>query len=301
MAKTKTTKTTKTSPAELSWLPKKTFELTFTIPWSEVKKTYDQTLDQVAKNTTVKGFRKGKAPVSVVEKQVDQQALFERVLNQLLPTYFSQAVQKHQLRPVVSPKIQVLAAEQEKDWQFKATACEMPEVKVKDFEKIVKGALAESDIWTPAKGQPDQDKKADEKANQSQKLAAIFKALAEEIKIEVPDMLIEDEVNRKLSSLLAQVEKLGLKLDQYLVSVGKTAEQLRKDYHAQAEETLKLELILQTIAQEKNLKVEDKEIDQMIEAAQDENIKKKLNTPQQKAYIRHTLLKQKVVDFLLTL
>ena len=42
--------------AKLTWLPKKTFELQFSIPWDTVKKTYDETLKKVAQEAEIKGF-----------------------------------------------------------------------------------------------------------------------------------------------------------------------------------------------------------------------------------------------------
>jgi len=192
---TKTNKTT--SMAELSWLPKKTFELTFTIPWSKVKTQYDLSLKKLAEQVTVKGFRKGKAPVKLVEKQLEPKYVYEEVLKQLLPDYFSQAVKDHGLRPIVAPKVEILKSGKDQDWTFKATACEMPEVKVDGFEKVVKAANATSKIWTPGSEtapQPDQagDKTKNDpqtaQTKQNQKLSQVFKTLLEAIKIELPDV-----------------------------------------------------------------------------------------------------------------
>jgi len=114
-------------------------------------------------------------------------------------------------------------------------------------------------------------------------------------------MLVEEEVGHKLSGLLNQINRLGVTLDQYLASAGKTVEQLKQDYRRQTEETLKLELILQGIAQKQAITVEDKAIDDMIAKAPDEQTKKNLNQPMQRAYLKSTLIKQQVVDFLLKL
>jgi len=45
--------------------------------------------------------------------------------------------------------------------------------------------------------------------------------LLRNIKIEIPKLLIEEEVNTRLSQLLERIEKLGLDLEKYLQTIGK--------------------------------------------------------------------------------
>ena len=106
-----------------------------------------------------------------------------------------------------------------------------------------------------------------------------------EIKIDLSDLLINDERDRLLSRLLEQIQKLGLTIEQYAPSNNKTVPQIKEEYRATAANTLKLELILQTIAEDRKLKADEKEIDKMIAAAGDEQLKKQLNTPAERAYL----------------
>ncbi|MCX6816516.1 MAG: trigger factor [Candidatus Beckwithbacteria bacterium] len=284
---------------KLTWLPKKTFELEFSLPWEEVKTTYDKVLNDLVKEVKIEGFRQGKAPKTLVEKNVDKGKLYGEVINQLLPLSYAKLIAEHKLRPAVSPKITIISAEENKPWQFKATSCELPEIKLGDYQKICHGALATAKFWTPDKGKI--DAKKDKELTQTQKLNLISKALLEETKIDLSDLLINDERDRLLSRLLDQIQKLGLNLDQYAVSNNKTVAQIRQEYQATATNTLKLELILQAIAEDRKFKVEDKEVDQMISAAGDEKLKKELNTPTQRAYIGSILRKRQAIDYLIGL
>lgn len=284
---------------KLTWLPKKTFELEFTIPWEKAKKTYEKVLKEIASKTTIKGFRKGKAPIELVEKTLDKQKLYEQVIKKLLLETYQAVIKHHHLAPIISPKIQIISLKEGEDWKFKATACEAPEVKLDNYEQIVKGELAKIKIWTPDKGKP--EKEEDKKQSYDQKLKTVTKALLENIKTEVSDILIEDEVNRMLSRLLDQVNNLNMTIDQYLASKGITSEQLREDYKKQAKETLKLEFILQKIVADRKIKVEKEEIDKMIQAVPNEKLRQKLNTPLQRAYIASILAKRKVLDYLTSL
>jgi len=270
--------------AKLTWLPKKTFELEFSIPWEQVKKTYDKVLNELTKKAKLEGFRPGKAPQDLVEKSLDKDKLYGEVINQLLPLSYAQAINQHHLRPAVAPKITIVSAEENQPWQFKASSCELPEIKLGEYEKICRGALAKEKLWTP-------DKKEAKPLTETQKLNLLSKALLDEIKIELSDLLIESERDRLLSRLLDQVQKLGLTIDQYANSNNKTVDQIRQEYRQTAANTLKLELILQTIAQEKKFKVEEKDIDKIIKAG----------APSERAYISSVLKKQRAIDYLLNL
>ncbi len=272
----------------LTWLPKKTFELEFSIPWDQVKKTYDKVLNELTKKAKLEGFRPGKAPKDLVEKSLEKGKLYGEVINQLLPLSYTQAVTQHQLRPAVTPKITIISAQENKPWQFKASGCELPEIKLGNYQGTVRSSLVKSQL----------EKK---ELDQSQKLNLISKALLDEIKIELSDLLVETERDRLLSRLLEQVQKLGLTIDQYAASNNKTVEQIRQEYQLSAANTLKLELILQAIAEDKKFKVELKEIDDLINASADEKLKKQLNTPAERIYLETLLKKRRAIDYLLTL
>ncbi|MFC1627472.1 trigger factor family protein, partial [Patescibacteria group bacterium] len=108
MTKTKKTSKPTIKLSKLEWLPKKTFTLEFEIPWSKVQTTYNKTLDQLAKDAKIEGFRQGKAPKKLVEKSIDKGKLYGEVINQLLPLSYAKAVSDHKLRPAVAPKVQIL-------------------------------------------------------------------------------------------------------------------------------------------------------------------------------------------------
>ncbi|OGD62593.1 hypothetical protein A2160_06180 [Candidatus Beckwithbacteria bacterium RBG_13_42_9] len=295
------------SKPKLTWLPNKTFELTLTIPKEEVKKTYGQVLSLLAKDTAVKGFRQGKAPEKLVEEKVGKSHVYEHVVQELVTGKYLEALKKHQLKPIISPKVSMVSMKDGEDWAFKATACEMPEIKLGKWEEAVKGVNATAKIWTPASGKPatPESKAGDQVQTQPEsedkKIAKIFDALLKEAQVDLSQILIDDETNRMLSKLLDQVNKLGMTIDQYLASEHKTSDQLRQEYRELAERTLKLEFILAEIGQEKNFAVTEKEVELMIQAVPDEKSRQNLQTPEQKTYIASILRKRKTIDFLLKL
>ncbi len=287
--------------SKLTWLPNKTFELEFSVPWNKVKIAYDKTLEEVAKNIELKGFRKGKAPKNIVEKNVDKQALYEEAIKKLLPETYQAAVTKHNLKPIISPKVEAVSLKENEDWTFKATACETPEVKLGDYQKTVKGELAKDSIWTPEKGQSSAKKEEKQKPTDDQKVKIATQALLDSAQVNLSDLLVEEEVSRMLSRLLDQVNALGMTIQQYLQNQNLTQQQLRENYKKQAEQTLKLEFILQEVVKDQKITVGDSDVEKMIAAAPDEKVRKQLETPMQKAYIASVLAKRKAIDYLINL
>lgn len=272
-------------------------ELTITIPARQIRQTYDQVLAQLVKTTEIKGFRKGKAPAKKVEEQVGKNKIYEEVLRFLLPQTYADAVKEHGLAPAMNPQIKVVSLQEDKDWEIKATTAELPEIKLGDYKKAIRDELAASKIWVP--GKDDQKPEESKKITQDEKIGKIFKALVKVAEADIPGILLEEEVNRMLSRLISQTEKLGLTVEQYLQSIGKTSEELRAEYRQQAEESLKLELILARLAEKEGVEVTDQEVNRMIAATPDEKARKNLETPAQKAYIRQILRKRKLIDNLL--
>lgn len=291
-------KTTAVKPGDfkLSWSKNKTFELDITIPQAAVSTAYQTTLKKIAQDMTVDGFRKGKVPAKIAEEKIGQNKIYQEVVNLLVPKYYQDAIAKHNLRPIVNPKVEVVKMDEDKDWEIKLTACEAPEITLGDYKKIVQGAVAQDQIWVPGQ---DKDKAKDKSDDKSKKLNLILTALAKEVKVELADILVESERDRMLARLLEQIRKLGLTIEQYAQANNKTVESLQKEYHQLAQTNLTIEFIMQKIAQVEKLAVTDQEADDYLAQVKDDELKKQVNTPDQKAYLKLSLLRQKTIDFLL--
>jgi len=268
-----------------------TLELTVTVPKKRVAEAYQKALKQLAKETELKGFRKGKAPLKKVEEKIGKTQIYEEVLKSLIPEVYVEAVKEQKIKPIINPQISVVSLEENKDWQIKATTCELPEVKLGQYEEAIKKSLASEKIWVP--GQDQKEKPAEQ---ESERLNKIFQTLIKTVSLQIPELLIQEEINRMLSRLIDQTGRLGLTVEQYLASIGKTSDQIRQEYRQQAEEALKLELILSAIADKEKIQITDAEVQNMIKAAPDAETKKAMDTPAQQAYLRQLLRKRKVID-----
>ncbi len=276
-----------------------TIQLTFTIPWSEINSKMTTVAADMAQNIEVPGFRKGKAPLKQVLDKIPREHLVEHTLQEILPKYFSQAIETHNIKPAMYPKFELISAENEKDWQIRAITAEIPDIKLTDYKKEITGAIAAKKIWTPQKGEKKDDKKT---LSQEEKEQIALNTLLEKAEITIPHVLVEQEVDAKLAGLLERLETLGLSLESYLASTGKNPQELREEYSAQAKETLKLELILNFVAQNEKVEITDEEVNAFIKAAEaDPNFGKNMDKSQQESIVRSVLRKRKVLSMLANL
>lgn len=215
-------------------------QITFTIPFEIISQTREEALKEYAKDIEVPGFRKGKAPLEKVRERVPAGSLIEHTLSHILPKAVAEVINKEKVRPAIYPKFELIKAEEGESWQVRATTCEIPLINLGDYKKVIPGALRAMSIWTPGKGEKPKERSKEEKEQE------VIKTLLETVKVEIPKLLIDEEVNARLSNLLQKIERLGLTLDGYLASVGKTTDSLRAEYEINAKNTIALDLILTT-------------------------------------------------------
>lgn len=258
--------------------------LSIAIPLADVQKAREAVIEETVKTANVTGFRKGKVPRKLVEEKIDESKVKEEVLRKLLPKVYIETVQEHKLNPIINPQIHVSKLENGKDWEFTATTCEAPAIDLNNYKANVQKVTAKSKIIVPGK------------EKQEPRFEEIIKALLEGVKITIPKILIDQEVDKLLAQMLDEVKRLGLTLDQYLSATKKTPDTLRAEYAQKAETDIKLEFTLQKIAEEERIAVTDQEIEEALQKAKDDNERKNLEANR---YLLASILRQqKTLDFL---
>lgn len=278
-----------------------TLQIIFTIDYGLIEETRNEVIEEYAKDIEVPGFRKGNAPKAKVLEKIPQDSLIQHTLSHILPHALGDAIDEHKIKPAIYPKFELIKAKDGEAWEIKATTCELPEVTLGDYRKNIQGEARSSKLWTPGKGDP-KDESHSAKATRDQKEQVVIKGVLDSTKVVIPKILIEEEVNVRLSNLLERIEKLGLNLDSYLGSIGKTPESLRVEYEQQSETTLKLDLALGKIIQDEKVKVEDKAVEDAVKASQaDPSMVKPDQIEEQKRVVRRILEKRAILDSLVAL
>lgn len=276
-----------------------TIQITFSIPFNLIKEAQDDTVAEMAKDVEVPGFRKGNAPLDKVKAKIPENTLIEHSLGHLLPKALAESIDEHKLKLTIYPKFELIKAKDNEDWEIRGTTCELPEIKLGDYKKFVAGELRSASIVTSAKGD---DKDIAAAQSSEKKEQAVIKALLENIKFTIPKILIEDEVTSRLSNLLARIEKLGLSLDGYLASIGKTVDSLRTEYEAQAKDAISLDIILTKISEAEKLTVKPQEIEQALKMSQNASPSENTADIENKKRLYESILKRRqALDFLINL
>ena len=131
---------------------------------------------------------------------------------------------------------------------------------------------------------------------------AVIKAVCENVKVEIPDGMVETEIENMLKDMEQRLSYQGLKLEQYLKMMGKTEEDMKKEYEPQAIEGIKSRLALEAVIKAEKIEATDEEIDEKLkEMAKNygkENDEEFLKNENVRNYIKQGLTSEKAIDFL---
>ena len=97
-----------------------------------MEKAYQKNKNKI----NIQGFRKGKAPKSLIEKMYGPSIFYEEAANSLIPDAYSAAAKESGLEIVSRPEIDVTQIEKGKDFIFTATFAVKPEVKLGEYKGI---------------------------------------------------------------------------------------------------------------------------------------------------------------------
>ncbi len=276
-----------------------TIQITFKIPNEIIEETKKTVLKKLSKEVDIPGFRPGQAPLSKVEEKVSKDTLLEKILTYILPDILNEAIKEYKIKPSIYPRIELIKARLGEDWEIRATTCELSQVELGDYKQKIIAALRVQKIWTPDSLKEEKEEK---QLSREEKEQLVIKTLLESIKVKVPKILIDEEVNSKLSKFLERLEKLGLSLETYLSSTGKSPQDLRNEYERQAYEGISLDLILTKIAQDENLEVNPKDVETAINFAKsDPKISDDFESEERKKFIEAILKRKKALEYLVNL
>lgn len=407
--------------------------LSVEVPVDQVSRSIEQAYSRLAPRVRIAGFRPGKAPRPMVEREIGWPTLRQEALDLLLPTAYDAALDEAGLDPIDVPRVEVEQFDRGQPMRFKATVSIKPEINLgdytdirvprpqtevtdKDVEETIErlrarfaelhdvdrpvqagdfltvdthilkgGATLVGESQTDAQLEVDKERLIpgladglagqavnetrdirltlpedypkkdlagsevifrvtvktikerrlppvdDELAkqvgrgqtllelrqqiqNELQEAAHsadeqrfendVLKALDDRMQVEVPEALIDREVNRRIRELETRLQDQGVKMDRYLEYTNTSLDVLRAEQRPQAVQKVRLELALETVAEREGLAVSEAEIEAAVTnaLAEDEQVSRRtrdLRTADPvRAYFRHQLLMRKTIDYL---
>lgn len=355
--------------------PKSQVDVQITVPWSDLEPKWNEVSQKLSAEVEIPGFRKGQAPLDMVEPKIASQ-LQQEFLQAVMPQALMEALQGTNVIPIDYPQYQVTSFSKGNSLSFTAKITQRPAIQVGNYKGIkvtrppVK-QLGDGDVnkiiddlfqrWKIRNPQPAQPPTPPNQptlikdqgggslsfnsttrpqtipAAQSQPDEAFFKgvgandmddlrtkirqdleneakynneldyeeAILQEIEkittVDIPDILIEDELNRMLVSLQRSVTERGLLLDEYLKTQNKTVEALKAEWKPQAERNVRMELGLSEVARQEGVAISDDELQAEIDKIQDQRVKSQFAQEEPRMHLRHALRQTKTLNLLKTL
>lgn len=357
-------------------LPKSQIDVQVTMPWVDLQPKWDETFNKFASEVEIPGFRKGQAPVNIVEPRILPQVQQE-ALKQVMPAALIEALQGTTYVPIDYPQYNVTAFAKGGELKFTARVTVKPEVKVGNYkvvnakrpvlktadsaeiEKIVTDLFTRYQSRQPVQQQSAGQQSSDQAIKQgsggtmnfnvatdsrAQSLnspiapnddfakamgANSLAELKEKIKtdleaeakynneldyeesilqevekitqVDIPEVLIQDELARMLLSLQRNVSDRGLLMEEYLKGQKKTVEQLKAEWRPQAERNVRMELGLSEIARQEGVNISDEELQQEVDKIQDNKVKQQFTQQEPRMHLRHALRQTKTLNLLKTI
>ena len=406
-------------------------KLTFNIEAEKFEEAMKKVYAKTAKYFNIPGFRKGKAPMQLVERQYGSAIFYEDAFNELVPDIYDEAIKENKIEAVSKPNIDIVQMEKGKELIFTAVVETKPEVELgkykgieikkieynttdKDIEHelghmaernsrlvsiedrpVEKGDITTIDFVGSVDGVEFEGGKAENHELEigsntfipgfedqiigmkidevkdikvkfpddyfSKDLAgkdAVFKVTLHEIKkkelpkiddefakdvsefdtleelknsikekldtentekakyeteeeaiktvcdntkLDIPNGMIELEIDNMIKDMENRLSYQGLNLNQYLQIMGKTETEIRDNFKEQAERNIKSRLVLEAIVKAEKIEATPEEIDEKIKEMAKQYGRKEdelLANEQLKEYIKGNLETEKAIDFI---
>lgn len=178
-------------------------------------------------------------------------------------------------------------------------AKELPEV----TDEFVKDAAGAETVEEYKNKTRERLTKQAEKRSEDETESSIINAIAETAEVEMPDAMIEKQIDMLVQNAEYRLMYQGIKLDDYLKYMGRTLEDFRGDFKEQAKKNALDQLIVEKIIKEEGIVATQEEVDAQI-AKQAESVEKSVEEyrkgmdPRQFEYISSDIMVTKLFKFL---
>ena len=184
-------------------------------------------------------------------------------------------------------------------------AIKLHEIKVKELPEIndefIKEAVGAESVEAYKKETREKLEKQNELRAERELEDAIVKKVTETSDVEIPDAMIENQIDRMVQEMEYRLSYQGLKLDDYLKYMNKSMEDFRKDYAEQAAEYVKSQLVIEAIIEKEEITASDEEVEKRLEemaASQGRPVPEVKKNARQLDYIKNDVIIKKFFELL---
>jgi trigger factor len=177
---------------------------------------------------------------------------------------------------------------------------ELPEVD-DELAKTLPNIKDLSDLKNKIKEGIEKEKQTNE--NEKLKMKVLEELRKETKEFEIPEILVERELDNMIKNLENQINQNGSSLEEYLKQINKTEDDIKKEWRKKAEENISYALILHYISKEEGVEATDEEIEEEVEkyfkaVGREKEKESDENLGRLRAYISDTIKNRKVFNVL---
>ncbi|MCI6751622.1 MAG: trigger factor [Selenomonas bovis] len=192
-----------------------------------------------------------------------------------------------------------------KDATFKCTICSIKHKELPTIDDAFAKAASKFETLDELKAdiRKNLTENAERKAENDRKAEALETA-SKNITVDIPPVMVDNEVTRMLREMEMRLAQQGMQLDQYMQFAGTDIAKLREQYRETAEKNVRTGLMLEEVAKAENIKVEaadlDKEVEVMAAAygATPKQVKKIIAEQGRLNDLAATVLRNKTMQFI---
>lgn len=295
-------------------LPKSMMKLTIQATAKDLADATEHAYTRLSKDVDVRGFRKGTAPKPMILEELGAK-LVDEAINFLIWDLSNRAIAQEKLTPLSKPEFSINSFIPEQSLSFSLTFAVYPTVTIGDLStiKVDKQEIEKAQEARKAHESHDhehhhEDEHTEEETKQAAKGIGLDKYYSEIIDkiltiapIEIPPVVIDDELANYEQNFHAKLKDLGIAVDQYLKLQNTTLEQARANWKKDIEFSLKQDILLAQYAKDKNITVSDDEVKKSLDQVYSPEQMEKLD-PKMYDYARYSLVRQKafthLIDFI---
>jgi len=280
-------------------LTKSQIELRIEVPIEEFNDFIEKAALDLGKDLEVEGFRKGKAPKEIIEREVGLGQILSKAAELAIEENYQKAILEKKIEAISPPKIEILKLARGNPFEFKAKTQVLPEIELPDYKKIVSQVQKREVAVTK---EEIERLKAEKKRLEKERVRQeILEKIAQNTKAEIPEILIAKEKRRILENLKRGVSQvLQISFKDYLTKLKKTEKEMLDSFESEAQKRVKTSLVLREIGKQEKIEVSSQEIEKELKmiSKQTPDIENQLDSAKLKDYTKEALKNEKTFQFL---
>ncbi|MBK5242239.1 trigger factor [Clostridium sp.] len=148
-------------------LEKNIIKLEITVEAKRFSESLKKSCVKNTKTINIPGFRKGKAPMSIIKKMYGEGVFFEDAINFCCDDTYPEALKEYDISPLDYPKIDIIEIGEGKDFIYTASVVVIPEVKLGEYKgveaKKIEYNVTDEEVENELKGMQEKNARIEEK------------------------------------------------------------------------------------------------------------------------------------------